>query len=312
MRHVLHQPRVQARHLSRLVFAACLCLAAEAHGERAGGISADVAIDDALRALERQGEHNSQLAGQLAALHEREQVSEEALRVHVRALYRITRSGSAPVASGFNAMRSYLARVRRLKSMVISDLAGVAAARESQSVTREQLRQGQRDLTAAQDQLAQLRETMSTRSGPLASRVESADTHSDRGFYGLRLSSGKAAFPFEKLHGKLAAPVHGELRLRDVQRQNASALLFETAGDTSVRASAAGRVVFCDGNTVVLDHGDGYQTAYGQLGNVEVQTGDEVSALARLGSVAAAPEPGLLFEIRKGARSLPPRPWLGL
>ena len=61
-----------------------------------------------------------------------------------------------------------------------------------------------------------------------------------------------------------------------------------------------------------MDHGGGYQTAYGQLGNVEVRSGDEVSALARLGSVADAPEPGLLFEIRKGSRSVPARAWLGL
>jgi len=52
--------------------------------------------------------------------------------------------------------------------------------------------------------------------------------------------------------------------------------------------------------------------AYGQLGNVEVRSGDEVSALARLGSVADAADPALMFEVRKGSRTIAPRAWLGL
>jgi septal ring factor EnvC (AmiA/AmiB activator) len=301
----MHRPT-----LSSLIFAACVCLAAPAHGERGGGIGADLAVDDALRALDHQNAHNTQLATELSTLHERERALQNALRLHVRALYRVTRSGSAPVAGGFEAVRSYLARVRRLKSMVVGDIAAVTSLRRSQNATREQIRQGQRDLITAQDRVAQQRDTVTTlppRHVP--AQVERTD---ERGFYGLRLSSGKVLMPFEELRGKLAAPISGELRLRDVQRGNATALLFEAAAGASVRASAAGRVVFCDAHSVVVDHGDGYQTAYGQLGNVEVRSGDEVSALARLGSVADSTDSALMFEVRKGSRTIAPRAWLGL
>ena len=296
--------------LPQLVFAACLGLATQAHGERAGGIGADLAVDDALRALERQNTHNAQLANELTALHEREQALQSALRVHVRALYRVTRSGSAPVAGGFEAMRSYLARVRRLKSMLVSDIAAVTSLRKEQSTQRERIRQGQRDLTTAQDHVAQQREATTALPPRVATQSERADT--ERGFYGLRLSSGMTLTPFAELRGKLAAPVSGELLLRDVQRGNATALLFEASAGASVRATAAGRVVFCDAHSVILEHGGGYQTAYGQLGNVEVRSGDEVSALARLGTVADAQAPALLFEVRKGSRTIAARAWLGL
>jgi len=296
--------------LSSLIFAACVCLAAPAQGDRGGGIGADLAVDDALRALDHQNAHNTQLATELSALYERERTLQSALRLHVRALYRVTRSGSAPVAGGFEAVRSYLARVRRLKTMVVNDIAAVTSLRAEQSATREQIRQGQRDLITAQDRLAQQRGALTAlppRQVP--TQVERTD---ERGFYGLRLSSGKMLTPFEELRGKLAAPISGELRLRDVQRGNATALLFEAAAGASVRASAAGRVVFCDAQSVVVDHGGGYQTAYGQLGNVEVRSGDEVSALARLGSVADATDPALMFEVRRGSRTIAARAWLGL
>jgi murein DD-endopeptidase MepM/ murein hydrolase activator NlpD len=298
------------RHLQRWAFIICLCLGAEAHAERSAGISADLAVDQALRALENQTAHNDALASDLSSLQVRELELQTALRAHVRALYRVTRTGTAPVAGGFVAMRSYLSRVRRLKSMVASDIAAVTAVRKEQNVAREQVRQGQRDLTAAQSQLSKLREVATT-AAPRA--PEGNDQQAERGFYGLRLSgAGKSVIGFEELRGKLAAPVSGELRLRDVQRDNALALLFEAPAGTSVRASAAGRVSWSDAHTVVVDHGDGYQTAYGQLGNVEVRSGDDVSALARLGSVADASEPALLFEIRRGSRSIPARAWLGL
>lgn len=312
---MLHRTRArdQARLACTLAIAACLGLAAHARGDRGGGINADLAVDDAMRALDRQSAHNTQLASELSALQERELVLQSALRQHVRALYRVTRSGSAPIAGGFEAMRAYLARVRRLKTMVASDLGAVASIRREQAAAREQVRQGQRDLISAQAQLAQLREAAAALPPRVQTPIERADNQSsERGFYGLRLSSGSSVVAFEELRGKLAAPLSGQLRLRDVQRENSTALLFEAPAGTTVRASAAGRVVFSDARAVILDHGGGYQTAYGQLGNVEVRTGDEVSALARLGNVADAAEPALLFEIRKGSRSVPARAWLGL
>lgn len=76
-----------------------------------------------------------------------------------------------------------------------------------------------------------------------------------------------------------------------------------------VRASRAGKVVFCDdklkgfGKTIIVDHEDGYQTVYAYNSEILVKPGDAVTqstAIARVGRTGRAKEDSLHFEIRKG------------
>ena len=75
-----------------------------------------------------------------------------------------------------------------------------------------------------------------------------------------------------------------------------------------VKASRAGKVVFCDewlkgfGKTVILDHGDNFQTVYAYNSILLVKPGDVVNQnglIARVGSTGRAKEPSLHFEIRR-------------
>ncbi|MDP2929433.1 MAG: peptidoglycan DD-metalloendopeptidase family protein [Candidatus Omnitrophota bacterium] len=75
-----------------------------------------------------------------------------------------------------------------------------------------------------------------------------------------------------------------------------------------VKASRAGRVVFCDewlkgfGKTVILDHGDSFQTVYAYNSVLLVKPGDVVDQnglIARAGRGGRAKEPSLHFEIRR-------------
>lgn len=300
-----------ALHTVGLAFVAFLYGAEPAHGDRGAGIAVDLAIDQALREIEVEDARKTELDNVVASLTQRERQLRSALRDHVRALYRITRTGTTPIAGGFAAMRQHLSRVRRLKSIVEHDLQTVGALQQDCDSAREQAGRAQLAAAAARSRLARLRSAQADPPLARGDAVDAARAGSDHGFYGLRLTSGQNVTAFEGLRGKLAPPVSGELRLRDATRGSASALLFEAAAGTSVRAAAAGRVAYADAHSVVLDHGDGYQTAYGQLGNVEVRAGDEVSSHARLGSIADGDNPSLLFEIRRGPRSLSPRPWLG-
>lgn len=80
------------------------------------------------------------------------------------------------------------------------------------------------------------------------------------------------------------------------------------AGEGSaVRASRAGRVVYCDshfrgfGKTIILDHGDGYQTVYAYNSDILVKLGDAVKrndVIAKAGRTGRTKEPMLHFEIR--------------
>jgi LysM repeat protein len=77
---------------------------------------------------------------------------------------------------------------------------------------------------------------------------------------------------------------------------------------SSVKASKAGKVVFCDewlkgfGKTVILDHGDSFQTVYAYNSIIMVNLGDFVeknTVIAKVGRGGRAKEPSLHFEIRR-------------
>lgn len=84
---------------------------------------------------------------------------------------------------------------------------------------------------------------------------------------------------------------------------------------TAVRATAAGKVIFAGeepqsfGRLVVLDHGNGWQSAYGFLSKVTVRQGDTVKARERVGLVGhsgKAPRDQLHFELRRANRPTDP------
>ncbi len=77
---------------------------------------------------------------------------------------------------------------------------------------------------------------------------------------------------------------------------------------TAVRASRGGKVVYCDpylkgfGKTVILEHGDKYQTVYSYNSEITVNVGDTVNQsdiIARIGKTGRAKQSSLHFEIRR-------------
>ena len=75
----------------------------------------------------------------------------------------------------------------------------------------------------------------------------------------------------------------------------------------AVRASAGGKVIFAGteperfGQLIVIEHGNGWATAYAYLGKVMVKDGAQVaqgSVIARIGASGEAKKPTLHFELR--------------
>ena len=88
---------------------------------------------------------------------------------------------------------------------------------------------------------------------------------------------------------------------------------------SAVRASGAGEVIFAGeepqsfGRLVVIDHKNGWQTAYGFLGKITVTQGDKVRSGERIGLVGhsgKAKRDELHFELRKANRPVDPVPQL--
>ncbi len=131
--------------------------------------------------------------------------------------------------------------------------------------------------------------------------------------------------PFGRLKGRLRLPVKGVLTNRfGAPRMNGGlvwkGLFIRAATGEEVRAIAAGRVVFADwlrgfGNIIILDHGDGYMSLYGDnetlLKNVgEFVHGGEV--IAEVGNSGGNSESGLYFELREQGVPLDPMKWVNV
>lgn len=87
---------------------------------------------------------------------------------------------------------------------------------------------------------------------------------------------------------------------------------------TSVRATAAGRVVFAGrsgrfGRLVVIDHGAGWETRYAHLRTIDAKTGRVVSRGQRVGTVGRSGNASgfhLHYEVRRHDVALDPRPMM--
>ena len=94
--------------------------------------------------------------------------------------------------------------------------------------------------------------------------------------------------PFRQLKGRLRLPVIGELMNRfGGQRQDSGlswkGLFISAKPGRDVKAVAGGRVVYADwlrgfGNLLILDHGDGYMSLYGNNESLLKQVGEETRA----------------------------------
>ena len=96
---------------------------------------------------------------------------------------------------------------------------------------------------------------------------------------------------------------------------------FALATGDMVRAAATGTVIFAGeeperfGRLVVIDHGNGWHSAYGHLSRVTVEKGETVRAGERVGlggQGGLANRPELHFEIRHNGKPIDPGPKLGL
>jgi murein hydrolase activator len=127
---------------------------------------------------------------------------------------------------------------------------------------------------------------------------------------------------FATLRGKLRLPVRGTISGRyGTPRADSGStwkgLFIRAAEGAEVKAVAAGRVVFADwlrgfGNLLIVDHGDGYMSVYGNNQSLFRETGEEVKAgdtVAAVGNSGGNPESGLYFELRQQGQAFDPLRW---
>lgn len=133
----------------------------------------------------------------------------------------------------------------------------------------------------------------------------------------LKLAKKDSAFQvkgksFASYKGQLPWPANGSIRKPNIKK----GVYISISKNTKVQAVAMGRVVYADrlqgyGLLLVIDHGDGYMSLYGQNGQIFANEGDWVdpgSIIASFGE-ASGKNKELYFEIRKDGSTLATAKW---
>ncbi len=129
--------------------------------------------------------------------------------------------------------------------------------------------------------------------------------------------------PFDQLKGKLILPVKGVVANRfGTPRPDSTVqwkgLFLRTSSGQAVKAIAAGQVVFADwlrgfGNLLIIDHGNGYMSLYGNNETLYKQVGDILrggDTIASVGNSGGNEDFGLYFELRHQSKPLDPMKWV--
>lgn len=241
-------------------------------------------------------------------------------------------------AAWLNSLRNDLAELNTVSNAAREQRAAVDSLREEQSAQKtaleheqrarqqvlsklsQQLRQQRREINRLQrdeNRLAQLVEKIAKMlAQPKSRSLFRNDNLPDNRFDGS---------PFEQLRGKLAFPVKGEITNRFGTPRPDSTVLWKglflrTSSGQAVKAIAAGRVVFADwlrgfGNLLIIDHGRGYMSLYGNNETLYKQVGDVLhggDTIAAVGNSGGNEDSGLYFELRHESKPLDPTKWLAL
>lgn len=235
-----------------------------------------------------------------------------------------------------NGMRSNLTKLKSATQQVRSKNAELDAlkaeqAAQKQALTREkynhqqvlrriatQLKQQHKELAHLQrneNQLTRLVEKLSdiVKDQPSTSITTQSHPH--------QLNSKEISFV--SLRGKLNLPVRGRITNKYGGKRPDSPILWkglflQASASQPVSVIASGRVIYADwlrgfGNLLIVDHGAGYMSLYGNNEALLKQVGDDILAgetIATVGNSGGNENYGLYFELRYKGNPLDPSTWI--
>ncbi len=129
---------------------------------------------------------------------------------------------------------------------------------------------------------------------------------------------------FARQRGNLRLPTRGAVSGRFGSPRDGGGtwrgLFIKAGAGSDVKSIAGGRVVFSEwmrgfGNLLIVDHGDGYLSIYGNNDALLKQVGQSVKGgetVATVGNSGGNPESGLYFELRHQGQPIDPMKWASL
>lgn len=126
---------------------------------------------------------------------------------------------------------------------------------------------------------------------------------------------------FAKMKRRLSLPIEAPgvmlSLIPHAKKESSKKTYIEAVAGTPVNAIFPGKVVFAEwlrgvGLLIILDHGNGYMSLYGNNQKLYKTLGESVNQgemIARVGQSGGHAKAGLYFEIRKDGEALDPTPW---
>jgi len=220
-----------------------------------------------------------------------------------------------------------LAKLQDLETQITAQQQALQTARserESQAKALEQQRAAQARLVADTDaqykdqagKLAALKQNEASLNSLVATLQKAIDAAAREAERAAKSSEGKAAPPPGKglanIRGNLPWPAAG------VVNSYGNGVLIKAPGGSEVRAVAPGRVVYAAflrgyGMLVIVSHGNGWMSMYGNNETILHGVGDQISAGEAVGTASAPTgvNTGVYFELRQNNQPVDPRTWLG-
>jgi len=165
--------------------------------------------------------------------------------------------------------------------------------------------------TARQKVVAELKEA-SKRMLDIIRESSKTDTYTASGF---GRNKGRLPWPVE---GKIAIPYgsHRDPQFDTPVFRNGVHIRAESSAEA--HAVHSGKIIFAEwfkgfGQLVIINHGSGYHTLYGNLSEIFSKVGDiikENQVIGKVGTSGILNAPGLYFEIRYKGKPLDPMQWL--
>lgn len=167
-----------------------------------------------------------------------------------------------------------------------------------------------REKTSHEKLFRELREA-SKRLLDVIRKLEEKETYEGKGFPALK---GRLAWPVD---GRVAIPYGSQKDPKFNTPVFRNGIYIKT-GDDSVQSVYSGKVVFADwfkgyGNLVIVNHGEGYHTLYGNLSETFLKVGDIIKVkdiIGKVGESGILNAPSLYFEVRYKGKPLDPVQWL--
>jgi len=162
-----------------------------------------------------------------------------------------------------------------------------------------------------QKMISELREA-SRRMLEIIRESSQTDDYAGKGFTQLK---GRLIWPSD---GKVAIPYGSQKDPRFDTPVFRNGIHIQTDDAADARSVYAGKVIFAEwfkgfGQLVIVNHGSGYHTLYGNLSEIFSKVGDiikENQVIGKVGTSGVLNAPGIYFEIRYKGKPLDPTQWL--